>query len=1110
MPLDFAKARQFIAEFNLKRLFIEELCWNHYESRLVVSVDGQQFILNAFAEKQGLAAFICDPQTDGSYPDYSTRLKIERQVAKSIYEHIIVYTDEKNSFQIWQWVKRVKSKPAACREHSYRKGQSGESLIQKLQNLAVNIEDEETLTLTAVTGRARKAFDVERVTKRFYDRFQTEHFSFLSFLKGIPDNEMQRWYVSVMLNRLMFIYFIQKKGFLDNNPDYLRHKLAQSQSCGKNLFYRDFLCPLFFQGFSKKKEERSVAARNLFGEVPYLNGGIFMPHQIEQLHGRDIVIDDQAFEKLFDFFECYQWHLDERPLRNDNEINPDVLGYIFEKYINQKQMGAYYTKEDITDYISKNTIIPFLFDSAKEHCKVAFEGEHSVWKLLQENPDRYIYNAVKHGITVNIHEKPLKPLEKPLELPEEIAAGLNDVSKRGGWNRPAPAEFALPTEIWRELVSRRRRYQEVHDRMTSGEVQSINDLITYNLDIRQFAQDVIESCEGPELLTSFWHAIEKVTVLDPTCGSGAFLFAALNILEPLYEECLEKMEFFLAEWGEEARKNHPNYFKLFSETLNRVSLHPDRRYFILKSIIVNNLYGVDIMEEATEICKLRLFLKLIAQIDNYEEIEPLPDIDFNIRAGNTLVGFSSKEEVRKAFSEEGEQRSMIFGEEEEELRKFEIAVADAQQFYERFREYQLTGDGIIPAEHKQELCRRFKELEEKLNRLLAVQYSISKGDFNSNDTYEIRYKNWLNSHKPFHWFVEFYGIIKNGGFDVIIGNPPYVEYSKVKSEYSVQNYQTERCGNIYAYTIERSLIVLKSKGLISLIVPLSLMSTERMSSLQSLLLKEKRTLWLSAFDVYPCKLFEGSKQRLTIFIASAQMKDKSLFTSRYNRWKPEERNNLLPNLVFWPSFIDSALSAIPKIGNALIDSILKKIRHFKAALFVNDGAQVSFYVHRIPYNYVKAFDFFPYFYNEIDGEKKSEDYKPYYLHDSKKSKIMLAVLNSNLFFWWWYTFFEGYHCGKHEIHSFPAGLDRMTDEAQKQLIELADTLMTDLKKNKNRKSCSYKNTGKVLYDEFYPSKSKDIIDQIDSILIKHYGISYDASDYIINYDIKYRSNKDNN
>ena len=68
--------------------------------------------------------------------------------------------------------------------------------------------------------------------------------------------------------------------------------------------------------------------------------------------------------RLFAFFDHYHWHLDERPLRADNEINPDVLGYIFEKYINQKQMGAYYTKEDITEYIGKNTIIPFLFDQA--------------------------------------------------------------------------------------------------------------------------------------------------------------------------------------------------------------------------------------------------------------------------------------------------------------------------------------------------------------------------------------------------------------------------------------------------------------------------------------------------------------------------------------------------------------------------------------------------------------------------------------------------------------------------------------------------------------------------------------------------------------------------
>ena len=86
-------------------------------------------------------------------------------------------------------------------------------------------------------------------------------------------------------------------------------------------------------------------------------------------HNPKIDIPDEAFERIFDFFDQYEWHLDTRPLRNDKEINPDVLGYIFEKYINQKQMGAYYTKEDITDYISQNTIIPYLFDEAAEEMR---------------------------------------------------------------------------------------------------------------------------------------------------------------------------------------------------------------------------------------------------------------------------------------------------------------------------------------------------------------------------------------------------------------------------------------------------------------------------------------------------------------------------------------------------------------------------------------------------------------------------------------------------------------------------------------------------------------------------------------------------------------------
>ncbi len=153
----------------------------------------------------------------------------------------------------------------------------------------------------------------------------------------------REWYASLMLNRLMFVYFIQKKGFLDGDTTYLQNRLATVQARegrGNFLdFYRSFLVALFHEGFAKKPEHWNVLAeqRDLIGNVPYLNGGLFDVHELEESHP-NIRIPDEAFEAIFKFFDQYEWTLDTRPISKGNEINPDVLGYIFEKYINQKQM----------------------------------------------------------------------------------------------------------------------------------------------------------------------------------------------------------------------------------------------------------------------------------------------------------------------------------------------------------------------------------------------------------------------------------------------------------------------------------------------------------------------------------------------------------------------------------------------------------------------------------------------------------------------------------------------------------------------------------------------------------------------------------------------------
>ena len=367
-----------------------------------------------------------------------------------------------------------------------------------------------------------------------------------------------------------------------------------------------------------------------------------------------------------------------------------------------------------------------------------------------------------------------------------------------------------------------------------------------------------------DLLSAFYAALLVLTVLDPTCGSGAFLFAALNILYPLYEACLNRMALFVEEWERTGSKAHPNYAKNFKAELARLAAHHNEPYFILKTIIVNNLYGVDIMDEAVEICKLRLFLKLVAQVESADDVEPLPDIDFNIRAGNMLVGYASAGEVRRIITtfQSGQMRLMS----EDELASFQRFNQRAQELDELldlFRQETELGSEVTAAD-KRKLRDRLESLEAELNRYLAGEYGVDV-------TKPKQYAAWLHSHKPFHWFIEFYGIMKRGGFDVIIGNPPWIEYAKVRKEYTVQNYLTEGSGNLYALCTERSLRIRSPHGALSFIVQLPLSSSSRMESARKLLREQSKHLYVITFGDRPGKLFDGLEHsRSVIFISHSQ------------------------------------------------------------------------------------------------------------------------------------------------------------------------------------------------------------------------------------------------
>lgn len=690
-----------------------------------------------------------------------------------------------------------------------------------------------------------------------------------------------------------------------------------------------------------------------------------------------------------------------------------------------------------------------------------------------------------------------------LDLPAEIAEGIKDVSKRGNWNTAAPKEFALPTEIWREVVTRRQRYQEVRDKLAKGEIHEINDLITYNLDICQFAQDAIENSDDPQLLRAFWYAIagrvpeksnqkarQGITVLDPTCGSGAFLFAALNILEPLYDACLERMQGFIDDLKKE--KTGSKKFADFRKVLGQVAEHASHRYFILKSIVINNLYGVDIMEEALEICKLRLFLKLVAQLETYDQIEPLPDIDFNIRSGNTLVGFTSLDDIKQAM-----QGDWI---KEQALPEIEERAEIADRAFRKFREMQ-TAHGMDAEQFhdaKSELRDRLNELRAELDRYLAETYGV-------NLDHAKKYAAWRSSHQPFHWFVEFFGIMDAGGFDVIIGNPPYVEYRKIQNLYRVLSgeYESEKTANLYSFCMERSSKLIASMGNFGMIVPAGVLGLDDAMPLRKVLFCRFEQLFFSSYSIRPSKLFDGVDQRLCIVLGVASSSgNKNIYTTRYHHWYSQERESLFMRLAYVDSSNNVRLNRIPQIGSIDAKCVLKKMEDVSGKVisdyYVQSATQKSFlmHYHRSPRYWIRAMDFEQYF-KSPTRSRSVHHFRDIRFENEDEGRAIGAIINSSLFFFWFVTVGNGRNLTGNDVKKFPVG--ELIDESAKNLSMIFDCLMNDYKDNsiiRVRKDCEFQ--------EFRPSQSKDIIDDIDIELRNHYEFTKEETDFIKNYEIKYR------
>ena len=565
-----------------------------------------------------------------------------------------------------------------------------------------------------------EAFSVETLSKDFFNTYKKHYLKFCEFLyKNRTDNNLfdkyfsdrddkeVRDYVKKMLGRIVFLCFLQRKGWLCGQQDFLQKVFTESKH--QEHFLDVELEALFFaflntepanreSVFEKHNQEVEADIRwdksllKEWKEIPYLNGGLFEPDQIDF---PKCTFPKEYFQELLDFFAQYNFTIDEND-PNDAEVgvDPEMLGKIFENLLeDNKDKGAFYTPKEIVQYMCKESLIAYLTEGVQDTAQ-------------QEEIRQFI----------TTHQLP-------------------------AWDQ--------------------------------------------------------ESCSSME------KKLQDVKICDPAIGSGAFPMGLLNELVALRETI---------------------DFARGGNITNRAELK--------RQIIQENIYGVDIENGAIDIARLRFWLSIV--VDS-EKPEPLPNFDYKFVQGNSLIStyegqyidlnkaqpHSAKELMTKKKELAHLQKNFynLTGEEkhakeiEAKLKLIDILELQLGMELQKAKDnssqqLSLFDDTPAPESHKKPVVTD-KEVQKLIDSLELMRKAYTDGSKSLAVKSSLR----LNF---FDWNITFSEVFeKNGGFNIVIGNPPYISHDNIPDNIPCKNFICyEPFADLYCYFYEIGVNILASNGLL--------------------------------------------------------------------------------------------------------------------------------------------------------------------------------------------------------------------------------------------------------------------------------------------------------